>query len=159
MEKNMNQNRKVLDEIIKEKIVEKDKAKLKYKQKLELIKQHYGVEFDVYYFDNEDVDKIKFSNLEFKTSAKNVSLIYDNKIGKFNYIFYDYDNEQAIRNYDEKKIINGLNREKKLKLVVAEVKRLNGEYKKELLEIEEKYKENNKEFGHELEYRKKEENS
>lgn len=155
----MNQNREILDEIIKEKIIEKDKAKLKYKQKLELIKQHYGVEFDVYYFDNEDVDKIKFSNLEFKTSAKNVSLIYDNKIGKFNYIFYDYDNEQAIRNYDEKKIINGLNREKKLKLVVAEVKRLNEEYKKELLEIEEKYKENNKEFVNELEYRKKEENS
>lgn len=159
MEKNMNQNREILDEIIKEKIVEKDKAKLKYKQKLELIKQHYGVEFDVYYFDNEDVDKIKFSNLEFKTSAKNVSLIYDNKIGKFNYIFYDYDNEQAIRNYDEKKIINGLNREKKLKLVIAEIKRLNEEYKKELLEINEKYKENNQEYGNELEYRKKQENS
>ena len=155
----MNQNNKISDEIIKEKIVEKDKAKLKYKQKLELIKQHYGVEFDVYYFDNENIDKIKFSNLEFKTSAKNVSLVYDNKIGKFNYIFYDYDSEQAIRNYDEKKIINGLNREKKLKLVIAEVKRLNEEYKKELLEIEEKYKENTEEIGDELEYRKKEENS
>ena len=155
----MNQNNKISDEIIKEKIVEKDKAKLKYKQKLELIKQHYGVEFDVYYFDNENIDKIKFSNLEFKTSAKNVSLVYDNKIGKFNYIFYDYDSEQAIRNYDEKKIINGLNREKKLKLVIAEVKRLNEEYKKELLEIEEKYKENIGEIGDELEYRKKEENS
>lgn len=155
----MNQDNKVSDEIIKEKIVEKDKAKLKYKQKLELIKQHYGVEFDVYYFDNENIDKIKFSNLEFKTSAKNVSLVYDNKIGKFNYIFYDYDSEQAIRNYDEKKIINGLNREKKLKLVIAEVKRLNEEYKKELLEIEEKYKENNQEIGDELEYRKKEENN
>ena len=155
----MNKDNKISDEIIKEKIVEKDKAKLKYKQKLELIKQHYGVEFDVYYFDNENIDKIKFSNLEFKTSAKNVSLVYDNKIGKFNYIFYDYDSEQAVRNYDEKKIINGLNREKKLKLVIAEVKRLNEEYKKELLEIEEKYKENTEEIGDELEYRKKEENS
>ena len=155
----MNKDNKISDEIIKEKIVEKDKAKLKYKQKLELVKQHYGVEFDVYYFDNENIDKIKFSNLEFKTSAKNVSLVYDNKIGKFNYIFYDYDSEQAVRNYDEKKIINGLNREKKLKLVIAEVKRLNEEYKKELLEIEEKYKENTEEIGDELEYRKKEENS
>ena len=33
------------------------------------------------------------------------------------------------------------------------------EYKKELLEIEEKYKENIGEIGDELEYRKKEENS
>lgn len=152
-------NKELEEENLKKKIIEKDKAKLNYKQKLELIKQHYGVEFDVYYFDNENIDKIKFSNLEFKTSAKNVSLVYDNKIGKFNYIFYDYDSEQAIRNYDEKKIINGLNREKKLKLVIAEVKRLNEEYKKELLEIEEKYKENTEEIGDELEYRKKEENS
>lgn len=152
-------NKELEEENLKKKIIEKDKAKLKYKQKLELIKQHYGVEFDVYYFDNENIDKIKFSNLEFKTSAKNVSLVYDNKIGKFNYIFYDYDSEQAIRNYDEKKIINGLNREKKLKLVIAEVKRLNEEYKKELLEIEEKYKDNTEEIGDELEYRKKEENS
>lgn len=152
-------NKELEEENLKKKIIEKDKAKLKYKQKLELIKQHYGVEFDVYYFDNENIDKIKFSNLEFKTSAKNVSLVYDNKIGKFNYIFYDYDSEQAIRNYDEKKIINGLNREKKLKLVIAEVKRLNEEYKRELLEIEEKYKENTEEIDNELEYRKKEENS
>ena len=152
-------NKELDEENLKKKIIEKDKAKLNYKQKLELIKQHYGVEFDVYYFNNENIDKIKFSNLEFKTSAKNVSLVYDNKIGKFNYIFYDYDSEQAIRNYDEKKIINGLNREKKLKLVIAEVKRLNEEYKKELLEIEKKYKENIGEIGDELEYRKKEENS
>lgn len=144
---------------LKEKIVEKDKVKLKYKQSLELIKQHYSVEFDVYYFKNESIDKIKFSNLEFKTSAKNITIVYDNKIGKFNYIFYDYDNETSMKNLTDKKIIDGLNREKKLKLVVAEVKRLNEEYRKELTEIDEKYKNNDKEIGHELEYRKREENS
>ena len=67
---------------LKKKIVEKDKAKLKYKQSLELIKQHYGVEFDVYYFKNENIDKIKFSNLEFKTYEKNITMINNNKIGK-----------------------------------------------------------------------------
>lgn len=144
---------------LKKKIVEKDKAKLKYKQSLELIKQHYGVEFDVYYFKNENIDKIKFSNLEFKTSAKNITMVYDNKIGKFNYIFYDYDNETSMKNLTDKKIIDGLNREKKLKLVVAEVKRLNEEYRKELTEIDEKYKNADKEIVNELEYRKREENS
>lgn len=152
-------NKEFEEENLKKKIIEKDKAKLKYKQKIELIKQHYGVEFDVYYFKNENIDKIKFTNLEYKTTAKNISLVYDNKVGKFNYIFYDYDNEQAMRNYDEKKIINGLNREKKLKLVVAEVKRLNEEYQKELTEIDEKYSNNSIQNTNELELRKKVENS
>lgn len=155
----MNQKVEISKELVKEKIIEKDKAKLKYKQKLELVKQHYGVEFDVYYFENESIDKIKFTNLEFKNAAKNITLVYDNKIGKFNYIFYDYDSEQTIRNYDEKKVINGLNREKKLKLVVAEVKRLNEEYQKELNEIDNKYRDNIQNIEEELEYRKKVENS
>ena len=108
----MNQNSN-LEEKMNQKINEKDKIKLKYKQKLELVKQHYGVEFDVYYLKNDNIDKIRFFNLEFKTSAKNITLVYDNKIGKFNYIFYDYNSEQDIKNYDEKKIMSGLNREKK----------------------------------------------
>lgn len=123
-------------ELIKKKIIEKDKAKLKYKQKLELVKQHYGVDFNITYFENNNIDKVKFYNLELKSSAKNISLIYDNKIGKFNYIFYDYDNEQSLKNYDAKKLMNSLNREKKLKLVIAEIKRLNEEYKAELNKIE-----------------------
>ena len=145
--------------LIKKKIIEKDKAKLKYKQKLELLKQHYGVDFDITYFENNNIDKVKFYNLEFKSSAKNISLIYDNKIGKFNYIFYDYDNEQSLKNYDAKKLMNSLNREKKLKLVIAEIKRLNEEYKAELNKIEEKYKEDDIKEIKELDYKKKRENS
>ena len=146
------------NEILKKKVIEKDKAKLKYKQKLELVKQHYGIEFDVYYFKNENIDKIKFSNLEFKTLAKNVSIIYDNRIGKFNYIFYDYDNDQVMRNYDAKKIISGLDCEKKLKLVISEIKRLDEEYKKEIIKIDWEYKNNSPEISNELELRKKEVN-
>lgn len=146
-------------ELIKKKIIEKDKAKQKYKQKLELVKQHYGVDFNITYFENNNIDKVKFYNLELKSSAKNISLIYDNKIGKFNYIFYDYDNEQSLKNYDAKKLMNSLNREKKLKLVIAEIKRLNEEYKAELNKIEEKYKEDDIKEIKELDYKKKRENS
>lgn len=146
-------------ELIKKKIIEKDKAKLKYKQKLELVKQHYGVDFNITYFENNNIDKVKFYNLEFKSSAKNISLVYDNKIGKFNYIFYDYDNEQSLKNYDAKELMNSLNREKKLKLVIAEIKRLNEEYKAELNKIEEKYKEDDIKEIKELDYKKKRENS
>lgn len=146
-------------ELIKKEIIEKDKAKLKYKQKLELVKQHYGVDFNITYFENNNIDKVKFYNLEFKSSAKNISLVYDNKIGKFNYIFYDYDSEQSLKNYDAKKLMNSLNREKKLKLVIAEIKRLNEEYKAELNKIEEKYKEDDIKEIKELDYKKKRENS
>ena len=83
----------------------------------------------------------------------------NNKIGKFNYIFYDYDNEQSLKNYDAKKLMNSLNREKKLKLVIAEIKRLNEEYKAELNKIEEKYKEDDIKEIKELDYKKKRENS
>ena len=42
-------------ELIKEKIKEQDKAKLKYKQKIELVKQHYGIELDVEHFKDENI--------------------------------------------------------------------------------------------------------
>ena len=148
-----------MNDDLKNKISEKDKAKLKYKQKLELIKQHYGVDFDITYFKDESIDKIKFSNLEYKNTAKNITVVFDNHIGKFNYLFYDYDSEQMMKNYNDKKIINGLNREKKLKLVVAEIRRLDEEYKRKLSSIEEKYQSLSNESNNELELRKKVENT
>ena len=81
------------------------------------------------------------------------------RMGGKNYIFYDYDNEQSLKNYDAKKLMNSLNREKKLKLVIAEIKRLNEEYKAELNKIEEKYKEDDIKEIKELDYKKKRENS
>ena len=46
------------EEIIKKKIADKDKIKLKYKQRLNLIKQHYGVEFDVEHLNNNEVETL-----------------------------------------------------------------------------------------------------
>ena len=43
------------EDLIKKKIADKDKAKLKYKQKLNSIKQHYGIEFDVEHLKNNEV--------------------------------------------------------------------------------------------------------
>ena len=54
------------EEIIKKKIADKDKIKLKYKQRLNLIKQHYGVEFDVEHLNNNEVENIRFINLKYK---------------------------------------------------------------------------------------------
>lgn len=126
-------------ELTKKKISEKNKAKKKYLEKLELLKQSYGIEFKVENFKNNDVNKIKFYNINYRKSIKNVSIIYDNKIGKFNYLSYDYDLERDIKGLTDSKVIEDLNEEKKLKLIVNEVIRINNEYQIELTEIDAKY--------------------
>jgi len=126
-------------ELTKKKISEKNKAKKKYLEKLELLKQSYGIEFKVDNFKNNDVNKIKFYNMNYRKSIKNVSIIYDNKIGKFNYLSYEYDLERDIKGLTDYKVIEELNEEKKLKLIVDEIIRINNEYKIELIEIDSKY--------------------
>jgi len=126
-------------ELTKKKISEKNKAKKNYLEKLELLKQSYGIEFKVDNFKNNDVNKIKFYNMNYRKSIKNVSIIYDNKIGKFNYLSYEYDLERDIKGLTDYKVIEELNEEKKLKLIVDEIIRINNEYKIELIEIDSKY--------------------
>ncbi len=144
---------------IKKKISEKNKAKKKYLEKLELLKQSYGVEFKVDSFKNNDINKIRFYNMNYQKSIKNVSIVYDNKYGKFNYLSYDYSVERDSKTLSNHKITEDLNREKKLKLLVDEILKLNIEYKQELLEIDNKYNNSNliiEEKGKELEFDKKE---
>ncbi len=124
---------------IKKKISEKNKVKRKYLEQLELLKQSYGVEFKIDSFKNNDINKIRFYNMNYQKSIKNVSIVYDNKYGKFNYLSYDYSVERDSKTLSNHKIIEDLNREKKLKLLVDEILKLNIEYKQELLEIDNKY--------------------
>ena len=148
-------------ELIKEKIKEQDKAKLKYKQKIELVKQHYGIEFDVEHFKDENIETIKFVNLEYKNVLRNIVVIYDNSLQKFNYVSYDYDNESTLKNLNNKKILTGVSKENKLKLVVGEMRRLNEEYQNELKIINDKYSSmlnNNIKSENELQLKKKDEN-
>ena len=148
-------------ELIKEKIKEQDKAKLKYKQKIELVKQHYGIEFDVEHFKDENIETIKFVNLEYKNVLRHIVVIYDNSLQKFNYVSYDYDNESTLKNLNNKKILTGVSKENKLKLVVGEMRRLNEEYQNELKIINDKYSSmlnNNIESENELQLKKKDEN-
>ncbi len=147
------------NDFIKKKISEKNKVKKKYLEKLELLKQSYGVEFRIDSFKNNDINKIRFYNMNYQKSIKNVSMIYDNKYGKFNYLSYDYSIEKDSKTISNHKIIEDLNREKKLKLLVDEILKLNIEYKQELLEIDNKYNNSNlifEEKGKELEFDRKE---
>ena len=127
------------NELVKKKISEKNKAKKKYLEKIELLKQAYGVEFKVDNFKNNNLDKIKFYNLNYKKSVKNISLIYDVKINNFNYISYDYELEKDVKDLTNYKLIEELNNSNKLKLLIDEIIKYNNEYKLELEEIDKKY--------------------
>lgn len=126
-------------ELVKKKISEKNKAKKKYLEKIELLKQAYGVEFKVDNFKDNNLDKIKFYNLNYKKSVKNISLIYDAKINNFNYISYDYELEKDVKDLTNYKLIEELNNSNKLKLLINEIIKYNNEYKLELEEIDKKY--------------------
>lgn len=127
------------EELLKLVIAEKDKLKQKYNHKINAIKQHYGIEFDVNYFTNEQIKSIKFNNLKYKNGFDNLSVIYDGTNRKVSYIDYDYSDTRLIKTYNHRRIIPDLEKEFKLKLVVAEVERVNSEYLKEIHEIDQKY--------------------
>lgn len=142
-----------MDEITKKKIVVKDNEKLKYEEKINLIKQHYGVEFNVNHFDNCEIDTIKFVNLKHKKDLENVSISYDVKNNKISYIDYDFNDTRIVKGMNHKKFVSDIEKEHKLNLVVGEVQRANTEYIEELKKIEEYYNsivENNNNYEKEL---------
>lgn len=126
------------------KVTEEELKKI-YKSKLELIKQKYGIEFHIEYFDDNTINKIKFINLNYNNISKNISLIYDNKIKRINYIFYDFDNSSE-KNISGRKLIVELSKEKKLKLAINEILKLNQEYIIELKKANKKKLDNSEEL-------------
>jgi len=122
---------------IKEK--DKDKAKLNFKRKLTDIMQKYGVDFDVDLLDDESIDKIKFSNLQYKNIARDVSVVYDNKNDYYGAYIYTINENKTMD--DENYIIkrNYLNKTYKLSLIINEVRQVNELYRQELNDIENKY--------------------
>lgn len=67
-------------------------------------------------------------------------MVYDNKNRNINFIFYDYEKESDIKQLNERNVINSISKNKQLKIVIEEIKRLNNEYRIELEQIENKYK-------------------
>lgn len=127
------------EEIIKKKIADKDKIKLKYKQRLNLIKQHYGVEFDVEHLNNNEVENIRFINLKYKNGFNNVCVNYNPSNKKVSYVDYEFADTRIVKNTKHKKLVSDLEKDYKLNLVVGEIERANNEYIRELNEIDNYY--------------------
>lgn len=91
----MNNSKK--EKRIKEKLSKEETIKLNYRSKLELIKQKYGVQFDVDLFGNISIEEIKFNNLKYKNKARNVVVCYDGQNDYFSFITYDIDKEGSLK--------------------------------------------------------------
>lgn len=128
------------EKMIKLIIAEKDKIKLRYKQKLNDIKQHYGIEFDIEHLTNDDIKSITFYNLKYKNTLENLSITYNNSTKKIDYIRYEFSDSKSVKSLDHKKIVFQLDKEYKLRLLIAEINRVNEAYKKEIECIEDEYK-------------------
>lgn len=124
-----------IEEITKEIIEEKDKLKLLYKQKLNDIMRHYGVELDIKHLGTEKISVIKFINLKFQNGINNLSVSYDNISMKYCFISYDFDNDKDLKLINYKKMISNLEKRYKLQLIVDECNRANNEYLKNLEDI------------------------
>ena len=131
--KNMNYKN---EDLVKKIIAEKDKIKLNYVQKLNDIKQHYGVEFDVEHYANNKIKNIIFLNLKYKSLSNNITISYNGDSGKFDYIDYEFSETRFVKGINHKRLIPNLNIQYKLKIIVAEINRINADYITKLNEIE-----------------------
>ncbi len=124
------------EEILNQKIVEQDKAYSKYKNKLNEVKQHYGVEFDVDHFKDNRIKNIKFSNLKYNGNINNISISYNHTSSKFDYINYEYKHDSDIKDINSKILYTDLIKDYRLNLIVSEIDKINNEYINELYKIE-----------------------
>ena len=123
------------DNITKQMTEEKDKLNLEYKQKLNNIKQHYNIEFEVDYFKNEEIKEIVFYDLCYKNILDNVSITYETRTKKMEYISFEYNDIRSIKALNHKKLIPTISKNYKLRMVVAEIERVNADYLYQLNEI------------------------
>lgn len=124
------------EELAKKIIAEKDKITLRYKQKLNEIKQHYGVEFDVEHLKDSSIKNITFVNLKYKNTFSNLSIVYNGETRNFDYMNYEFIEARNVKNVNHKKMLPILDKEYKLKLLVSEIERANSEYVRDLNDID-----------------------
>lgn len=95
-----------------------------YKKKFDMLGEHYGINFEIDYEKDNKILDIKFLNLSYN-SLKNVLIIYDNKYELFNYIQFEYEDDDVIKYISSKRNIREIVNANKLNYLVAEIKKLN----------------------------------
>lgn len=121
------------------KVIEKEEAYNKLKNKITEIKQKYGLEFDPSILENNSLYTIKFYNLEYKKSAKNLTVVYYNEYNRYGALLYDVVPGHTMKNHKFETIISELQKKYKLFKIINEVKDAVYTYKEEMINIENKY--------------------
>lgn len=116
------------EELKKDKNPKQDKIKEEYSEKIKLLKDLYGIEFEIDYLKNNVIDKIKFLNINYRDLANNVKIVYDNNIKKINFISYNC-NQISKSGH---KMIRELCNEIGLKLLIEDILEINREYQEDL---------------------------
>lgn len=127
------------EEKIKDKILEKDKLTLIYKQKLNKVKQHYGIDFDVEHLKTNEVKEIIFVNLKYKNTFENLTLIYNLETKKYDFMSYEFMDVRHVKKVNHKKISSIVERDYKLKTLINEIQKINYEYKNDIFQLERNY--------------------
>ena len=100
------------------------------------IKFNRGVNFSIEYLKTDDINYIKFEDMEYKPNAKNITLYYSEEYNSFNSIVFEIDDDTKFKTTD---LTKQLTKKYKLDLVVREIEMAHQEYKEELISIEKKY--------------------
>ncbi len=132
----MNYKNESDEELLNKKIIEEDEVKKKYDKKIGDIKFNRGVNFSIEYLKNNEINMIKFENLDYPKRAKNISLYYSEEYNSFNAITYDSANNESKKDFN---LIKDLEKKYKLNIVVSEIEKAYSEYQEELNAINEKY--------------------
>lgn len=139
---------------IKKMIAEKDEALKKFKIKLASIQQEYGIDFDYKLLKSNTLDTIKFYDLTYKDSIKELSLTYYNDKNYYGIMEYKITDTDDLIENKTKDIYNYLQKNYKLDLIVNEVRNATFMYQNELKNIDEKYSSLDEDLQKELLIRK-----
>ena len=114
-------------DLIKEKMMEQQKFRADYQQKIIEIKNEYGVDFNINYLDSGLIKDIIFMVSTYKNKIDNIQIHYDNDMNLIS-MNYQYSDNRSIKNLNPKKVIKEIEKEYDLKSVFLKINDYTNEY-------------------------------
>lgn len=114
-------------DLIKEKMIEQQKFRADYQQKIIEIKNEYGVDFNINYLDSGLIKDIIFNVSTYKNKIDNIQIHYDNDMNLIS-MSYQYSDNRIIKNLNPKRVIKDIEKEYDLKSVFLKINDYTNEY-------------------------------
>ena len=114
-------------DLIKEKMVEQQKFRADYQQKIIEIKNEYGVDFNINYLDSGLIKDIIFNVSTYKNKIDNIQIHYDNDMNLIS-MNYQYSDNRIVKNLNPKRVIREIEKEYDLKSVFLKINDYTSEY-------------------------------